>query len=143
SVITHCNIGLQAIAQAHLKTPIHVVPVPLPEGYFRVPAWDYRRRSLIEALCYVFPQSEGSARSPDRRAPMRRSARGLLERARHVYHHQVRPRLPGRLAHGLSTAIHMARLIRRDFERRTCIPYPARPAVEMSGVVYTSIFNSQ
>jgi glycosyltransferase involved in cell wall biosynthesis len=140
-IVTHCQIGRKAFERANVKTPVHVVPVPIPPEYFAVPAWDYGERCALECPCYVFPQPEASAAGASPWEPMRPAGLSLRARGRELYKSCVKPRLPESFDRYLTLAARAVGAARRHHERQARVPYPVSPTLELSGVVYTTIFN--
>ncbi len=123
-----------AFRRAGITTPIHVVPVPTPESYFALPRWEPDKPTLLGCHAYIFPHPDAhhppTALPPPSRRPLRGSLRG---RVRRFYQRLVKPLLP--------PAVHNAL---RSASRRWLDPFGRanrHPYLELSGVVYTSIFN--
>jgi glycosyltransferase involved in cell wall biosynthesis len=121
--------------KAGIRTPIHVVPVPTPESYFALPRWDPAGRTLLGCHGYVFPRPDARRPAPaEAPAPARPSLRSAVRgRLQAAYKRVVKPLLPPLVHNGL-----------RDAARRWLDPFGRgnrHPYLELSGVVYTSIFN--
>jgi glycosyltransferase involved in cell wall biosynthesis len=144
-IITHTNWSRDAFLRAGVRTPVHVVPVPVRPEYFTIPDWSPGQRSTLDVPCYVFPQPPELPRPPRRwvatntgHLPQRPGLRQLCKRA-------IRA-LPGGLSRGL---LRCARAVRDGLwaakqalhENDVRLLYPARPQMEMSGIVYTTILN--
>jgi glycosyltransferase involved in cell wall biosynthesis len=121
-----------------IRKPIYVVPVPTPASYFNVPRWQYGATTLLGCDGYVFrhdgPAPEAPAASPEGGSRLRSFVR---TRARLAYRNWVKPLVP--------PAAHTAlRGAARTLARRSLDPFGRehrKPYLELSGVVYTSIFN--
>src|SRR6185437_3626986 len=55
-IITHTQFSRTAFLRAGVRTPVHVVPVPIQPDYFQVPDWRPEQRVVLDCPCYVFPQ---------------------------------------------------------------------------------------
>ncbi len=130
-----------ALRKAGVRTPIRIVQVPTPTECFDVPLWNPNRRTLLDCPAYVLPQPGPAypdiigCRQPARVAgpPAAPGAKlGFRNLARDLYKSYLRPCMPARLDWSL-TAAHKAWSIPAPSYRKS-------PQVELSGVVYTSIF---
>jgi glycosyltransferase involved in cell wall biosynthesis len=125
--------------RAGIGAPIHVVPVPTPEPYFDVPPWHADQSVLLGCHAYVFQhQASDETAVVDTPPAPRRSLHGFLRgQARLAYRHGLKPLVPP-LAHAAlrSTAHRLAPRLMDPFGRRH-----RRTYLELSGIVYTSIFN--
>jgi glycosyltransferase involved in cell wall biosynthesis len=140
-IITHCQITRNAFLRAGVKPPVHLVPVPIPGDYFQVPAWQSRQRVVLDCPCYVFPQPETPANAEAAPWPLVSNRGGLKDRARRIYRTHLKPHLPRPLHKGLLLAVQAARTIRAARAEEAVVPYPVSPKLELSGVVYSTIFN--
>jgi glycosyltransferase involved in cell wall biosynthesis len=124
-----------------IRKPIYVVPVPTPLSYFDLPRWQYGATTLLGCNAYVFShdgtdleETAAEAATPLARSRLRAF---LRTRARLAYRHGIKPLLP--------PAVHTAlRGAARSLASRALDPFGRqhrKPYVELSGVVYTSIFN--
>jgi glycosyltransferase involved in cell wall biosynthesis len=140
-IVTHCHITRNAFLRAAVKPPVHLVPVPIPSAYFEVPPWERKQRTVLDCPCYVFPHSETSHgdTSPWPLPPA--VGMGLKEKGRHIYKNYVKPHLPRTVHSGLKLAVRTARALRALRVEDGRVPYPVSPKLELSGVVYTTIFN--
>jgi glycosyltransferase involved in cell wall biosynthesis len=143
----------ETFRKAGIHCPIHIVPVPTPAWNFALSPWRRMERVTLEspaidctnpmaatrveadqsgAVRPARPAAEHAGRSG---ANLRRAMQDL---ARRTYKQAVRPLIPARLEESLSAAIHAA---------TGAWSRPRRFAVvdrlELSGVVYTSIFNPE
>ena len=142
AIITHCEIGRSAFRKANVRTPVHVVPVPIPPEYFTVVPWDYAARVALDCPCYLFPQPEAPAVGDSPWAPVRPARMGWKAYGRHVYKNYVKPRMPTRLDRYLTLVARAVGAARDEHERQVTVPYPVSPTLDLSGVVFTTIFNS-
>src|SRR5574340_821793 len=103
-----------ALKDAGVKTPIHIVPVPTPEPYFEVEPWDSRGRTALPCAPYVYPIAPGpsldesgeDASKPNaRRGGLRRALRSSLGR---VYRSCVRPWVPAQWLGPLRAGVRVA-----------------------------------
>jgi glycosyltransferase involved in cell wall biosynthesis len=137
-IVTHCNITRNAFLRANVKPPVHVVPVPVAPEYFAIPPWEYGQRVVLPCPCYVFGPCEGSAQITNRAGP---ESAGLRARARRLYQRHVKARVPRRLRKLMSLATQVAADEPQAAPKEEQVPFPVTPTLELSGVVYTTIFN--
>ncbi|HEY7312467.1 MAG TPA: glycosyltransferase [Gemmataceae bacterium] len=139
----------EALQRAGIRVPIRVVPVPTPPEYFRVPRWSAQTTTRISCPAYVFPDPDvpphqlwdgpDAGEFREHRPPRPSLRRSLIGNARMVYRHAIKPLIPP-LVHRL-----MRNRVRpvgpdtwQDYLRRC-----RRDELELSGIVYTSIFSPQ
>jgi hypothetical protein len=144
-IITHTQFARAAFLRAGVRTPVQVVPVPVPEAYFQVPDWQPGQRMGLDCPCYIFPQPVALPRPPrpwvsseTGHLPARLSLRQLYKRCI-----QAMPQRFGKAVHLSARAVRAALWSARQVFRETDIRelYPPRPNLELSGVVYTTILN--
>ncbi|HUY35234.1 MAG TPA: hypothetical protein VMV69_20985 [Pirellulales bacterium] len=155
-ILTACEFTRDALQRAGVGTPIHVVPVPIGDSYFRVPDWRAGDRVVIDCPCFLLPQlGAGAPAASDRRNMVGRAppsvpqlgagappGASLAARARGAYQRRVRPRLPAPVDRLLSRAGR--KLLGRSEPTPIDpfpIPYALSDRLELTGIVYTSIFN--
>jgi glycosyltransferase involved in cell wall biosynthesis len=144
-IITHTHFSRSAFLRAGVRTPVHVVPVPVRPEYFDVPPWQPGQTAILDCPSYIFPQPVDLPRPPKPwvaadtgHLPQRPGLRSLCKRAIKA--------LPARLSHAALRAARAARAaawaareaLREADVRRL---YPARSQLELSGIVYTTILN--
>jgi glycosyltransferase involved in cell wall biosynthesis len=145
-VIVGGQFTVDAFQRAGIDTPIRIVPVPTPEKYFRIPAWRADQTVRIPCSPYVFPHPDvpdsalwDAPELPRSDAP---DAAGsprarLRDRARSVYLNYLKSLVPPAV-HGLLKGA--ARRMGHD-SWHSYVERCRRPHLDLSGVVYTSIFN--
>ncbi len=136
----------EALQRSGTTAPIHIVPVPTPDAYFSLPAWDPDRHVSLDCRPIVFPRAsrarsgpvlaptptvrplkrlgvalETAVRRPCKRILGERMYRGLTGRGRAMIHGRV-PR-------------------NKRAPKPLVSPYVTEPRLDLSGIVYTSIFN--
>jgi hypothetical protein len=129
-----------ALARAGTTTPIRIAPVPTPAGYFEAPLWQPAAQHRIGCSAYVFDSGDDGGGSDPRDA----SRSGRLKRLEKTLKRATRGLLGRRRYERLSDFIKDRRHARRRGGRVpnfADLPYPRTEALELSGVVYTSIFN--
>ncbi len=146
-VIVGGQFTVDSFQRAGIRTPIRVVPVPTPDEYFRISAWKADQHVRIPCSAYVFPHPEVARQRPVGRPGADRtgdaaasgaSLRGRLrDKARLAYRDYFKPLVPPAM-HGLLKVA--ARRAGRDSWDRY-VESCRRPHLDLSGVVYTSIFN--
>ncbi|HXT57842.1 MAG TPA: hypothetical protein VN699_04365 [Pirellulales bacterium] len=133
-ILTACEFTRDAFQRAGIRTPMRVVPVPIRGSYFQLAPWRPERRIVLDCPCYVLPPREGRAAPAPRRS--------LRQLARSAYRNRVRPYLPAAvhrcLAAGSRTVIASGEPPPAD---PFPLPYRETTGLELSGIVYTSIFN--
>jgi hypothetical protein len=145
-VVVGGQFTVDTFQRAGIATPIRIVPVPTPDEYFRIPAWRGDHPLHIPRPAYVFPHPDvpdaAMWDAPEHRtrdeAPPAPSFRGRLrDRMRLIYSQYLKPLVPP-AGHTLLKTL-TRRLGRNAWDRyvESC----RRPYVDLSGVVYTCIFN--
>jgi glycosyltransferase involved in cell wall biosynthesis len=123
-----------------IAKPIRVVPVPTPEVCFDLPRWHYGQSILLGCNAYVFQHTGDAGEVVPEAAtakPRSRLRDFLRTRARLAYRSVVKPLVPPIVHQALRSAARILtpRLVDpfgREHQRRY---------LELSGIVYTSIFN--
>lgn len=126
----------EAFLRAGVRTPIHVVPIPVRREYLTVPPWDGRPRR-IACPAYVLG-AKPNAGDPEPQGPVRA---GWIERMRPAYRTTVRPYLPIFARQALSRGVRLVRLLKPPPSAE--LLFQPEPALHLTGVVYTSILNVQ
>jgi hypothetical protein len=140
-ILTACTFTRDAFLRAGVKTPVRVVPVPVPDAYFRVPPWETDQRIVLDCPACVFPLPEApSPAAPNPWVPARPATLSLKARARGLYKGYIKPRLGARFDRYLTIAYRTARGIKSEPPREQ-IRFPISSSLELSGVVYTTILN--
>jgi glycosyltransferase involved in cell wall biosynthesis len=144
-ILTACQFTRDSFIRAGVQTPVEVVPVPIAEEYFAVPAWQRDQQVTIDCPCYVLPQSG----PPLTEIARRKAADAVLavrENCRLAYRKGVRPLLPKSLHSRLAAASHAT--IGKEPPRLPPTPAELFPVsfqpterLDLSGVVYTCILN--
>jgi hypothetical protein len=127
-----------SLVRGGTTAPIGIVPVPTPDGYFAVPAWLGGQPRRIGCPAYVFDRGVEPAAVPP---PTRRNRLKGCER---ILRSGVRGILGDARYERLSSWIKIRRHVDTRGDRRrelSNLPYPRTDDLELSGVVYTSIFN--
>lgn len=145
-VIVGGQFTVEALQRAGIRTPIRIVPVPTTDEYFAIPSWKSDGQWRIPCPAYVFPHPEVPASAlwdapelPTNEAPSNGGSRRgwFRDKARSTYRDYIKPLVPP-AAHQL-LKVAMRRAGRDSWDRyvESCL----RPHLDLSGVVYTSIFN--
>lgn len=138
-LLTACSFTRDAFQRAGVQTPIHVVPVPIRDEYFRIPEWRPAQRVVLDCAAYVLPQAEPTPLTlgiaweayPGH-------SRSVKDWLRYWYGRHLRPRMPTGLARRLSWVLHPER---RPASSSSSLPLATQPQLELEGIVYTAIFN--
>lgn len=136
-ILTACNFTRDAFRRAGVHTPVRVVPVPVRDDYFGVPPWEPGQKFVIDCPCTVVPHLGTPVPELDPWKPSAPGELSLKQRLRYMYLAYVRPRVPNLLDQTF-TKMTRARLLRADKVRPLV---PPTPRLELSGIVYTTIFN--
>jgi glycosyltransferase involved in cell wall biosynthesis len=143
-VLVGGQFTVEAFQRAGIRTPIRIVPVPTPAEYFRLPRWSARSRTRIACPAYVFPHSQVRARKPRRAAEADGQASLLSEEAGWrswspwgAWEEAYEFFLPPMITQGIRSLRTWLGRDRWRFYVRSC----RRTELELSGVVYTSIFS--
>ncbi len=144
-IVTHTQFSRYAFLRAGVKTPVHVVPVPIEADYFHVADWRAGQRVVLDCPCYVFPQPATMARAPrpwvdaeTGHVPARVGLRQLYKKCVGVM-----PKPIGKAIHRTARAVRAGLWSARQTlrERDVREQYPPLPSLTLSGVVYTTILN--
>jgi glycosyltransferase involved in cell wall biosynthesis len=145
AIVTHTQFSRAAFLRAGVRTPVHVVPVPIQPDYFRVADWQPDRRVVLDCPCYVFPQPAALPRPP--RPWVSTETGHLPARAglRQLYKKCIKamPERFGKAVHRSARAVRAALWSARQALRETDVRelFPPQPNLRLSGVVYTTILN--
>lgn len=107
----------QALRRGNAKAPIRFVQVPTPDDYFSVSDWKLGQKICIDCPAYVFPQAADEL-----------SASSILGRCYQHVQFQFRT---------------WQRARRARLDGRLALPYQSSSSAELSGIVYTSVFNPE
>jgi hypothetical protein len=133
-ILTACEFTRDAFVRAGVTTPIRVVPVPIRSDYFQLPAWRPERRISLDCPCYVLPPTPGAVQELPRRS--------LRDRARGLYRNRLRPWLPAAVHRCLAASSRVVVAAEEPpAPERFPLPYRETRGVELSGIVYSTIFN--
>lgn len=145
-VLTASSGTRDDLLRAGVRTPIHVVPVPIRDEFFTVPAWRLGQEVVLECPCYLFPQPMPQAPVFNPYVayePYRFDRKGRLRAA---YKFRIRPRLPAWFDTALTKVGRYLVTGKWDNPNPNVpysgpLPYPFHAQLPLSGVVYTAIFN--
>jgi glycosyltransferase involved in cell wall biosynthesis len=139
-IVTACEMTAKAFRRAGVGCPVEVVPVPVADETFRIPAWspDFIWRAECRHLILGGERKEPDAPPADTIPP--------LPSWRDRYRRHIKPRLPGwaqRCVWETRGALSRALTPRRPAAAAVEPSVPRVPPgpLELSGLVYTSIFN--
>ncbi len=154
-LLTASTFTREAFRRVGVTRPMHVVPVPIPSEYFDVPAWEPNQSVRLDCPAYIFHDGTPTPDAPPiiADAPalsLPPPPQGMLGWGRHLYKMHVRRRMPGALDHCLT---RLSQGGRRAYRRLKALRLPSAargpaailatptPHLDLSGVVYTMIFN--
>ena len=125
----------QAFRKSGTTAPIHFVQVPTASSYFQLTDWDGEKKTVIECPAYSFPEAKSETK---KLAPikLKRPPGGLKRVGKQietVVRHTAKNALGGDAYNRVSQRF---RNLGGDV-----MPKPNLDRVELSGIVYTSIFN--
>ena len=125
---------------------IKIVPVPTPDAYFQVPQWNPERTTTIncrafwpkqlDSQCLVEPES--------RKTCFKLARRSLTQSMRNFYKVLLGPQNYQRFSDHMKKRRAQRRLKRaaqRTEPDVLTLGQPSTPTLQLSGIVYTSIFN--
>jgi hypothetical protein len=146
-ILTCGPFTADALRRGGIRTPIRIVPVPTPSEYFAVPPWPAETATRIACPAFVFPNPNVPAHerwdAPDAediradRPPRPSLRRSLVGRMRLVYRHALKPLIPPIVHRMMRNRVRPVGPDRWQDYLRSC----RREELELSGVVYTSIFS--
>jgi hypothetical protein len=135
-LLAPCTFTRQAFERAGVRTPVHIVPVPVHPSYFALPPWQAGQRVRLDCSCYVCSPEQAADRQSEERRP------GKLRIAvRALYRRYVLSRLPGRLRACLNAAGDAWQTFSRAYANERAVFHPVTPHLDFSGVVFTTILN--
>lgn len=144
-VLTASNFTAASLARAGVRTPVRIVPVPVDNHYFQMPAWDPAATITLDCPAFVFTRPEVPpillADPEDRPGPDSapfRVKHWLRSLARRVWVDGVKPLLPLRLTKAIVAGKNAAKRAWREGEIE--LPTPDE-RLTLAGVVYTTILN--
>jgi glycosyltransferase involved in cell wall biosynthesis len=128
-----------ALEAAGVKAPIRIVPVPTPEEYFRLPRWQSDFRVTLDCAPYVFDAIDVRAYSfSGRPKTARQRLTGTVRSiGLGVYRHLIKRWLPRCIEPLVTGVLRTAVLTLRE----QSLPRRSARGLDLSGIVYTSIFN--
>lgn len=144
-ILTASQFTADALVRAGVKQPVRVVPVPVADHYFDLPAWNADASVPLDCPAYVLTRpevpplrpSDPEARPGPDSAGFRWKNR-LRSLARRIWVDGLKPLLPLRLSKALVAAKNAGK--KAWAEGETELPVAATK-LELSGIVYTAIFN--
>ena len=132
----------KAFESAGIKTPIRIVPVPIPKKYFALPRWQSDHRVSLDCSPYVFAETDakvcaGNQASIQPATPRRGLGEKIRTNGLKIYRRFIKPRIPRGMIPVFLAAIRAGSLAWHEQ-----FPHfvPSR-GLNLYGVVYTSIFN--
>jgi glycosyltransferase involved in cell wall biosynthesis len=138
-----------ALQRAGIRTPIHMVPVPAARAHFQLPPWSAETTTRIACSAYVFPNAAvppeqrwdapDTRESPENRAVRPSLTRTLLGRLRQTYRQMFKPLVPPIVHQRLRDRVRPVSLD----PWQSYLRGSRREELELSGIVYTSIFSPQ
>jgi glycosyltransferase involved in cell wall biosynthesis len=151
-VIVGGPFTVNAFRRAGTQAPIRIVPVPTPDSYFQIPAWQPGQSRTLDCTTCEFPIPQlpkglaplAPTRRPNILSKLKQAGKSLERWVRRPIKSILGRSYYERLTHPLKNSWNRTRelvLQRGDKQVKVVLPYPMRPKLELSGVVYTSIFN--
>ena len=145
-VLVGGQFTVDSFQRAGIRTPIRVVPVPTPDAYFRLPRWSAESTTRIACPAYVFPHPQvpthelwDAAEADVQSGSLTeesgsRSWSWSLWRAWEEHYESFLPPLFTQAVRFMTTRLGTDRW-------RAYVRGCRREELELSGVVYTSIFS--
>lgn len=154
SLIVGGPFTVAAFRRAGVRSPIHTVQVPIPDGYFEVPAWIPGQETVLSFSGHTFSWPVPMQDVVEHQtlgllcrnlASPRRWANHCVSAARFVYRRTVALVLPKHVHYAmkaaLSSGVEAWRGTTQSFPFAKKKVKASQPLLDVSGVVYTSIFN--
>ncbi len=148
-ILTASTSAAETLGRAGVRTPVRVVPVPVPEEWFAVPPWGGPKKVELTVLgqevnaVWANPMPAPPAPLPP--APPNAWPRRAFRKTRLLYSKGMRPLVPPVLDHSLTS---LARACKRALTPRpqnhvplppAPTPPPPKPTLRLSGIVYTMV----
>jgi glycosyltransferase involved in cell wall biosynthesis len=134
-VLCASDFTRDAFRRAGVSTPVRTVPVPIRAECFALPSWDAGGAARLRCetrLLGAAPAADGEAA---------RRPRTLRGRARGFHEGTLRPLLPRWANRAVDATIQTVKGTLGIGEEGVVEAWLAEPALDLSGVVYTTIFN--
>jgi len=141
-ILTASTFTRQVFERTGVRTPVHVVPVPVCPAYFAVSDWEPRQRYRLDCPCYVFPPvSTGAPLAADPWLPEEQHPSRFFEKLGGVYRGHLRRLLPRRLDQCLTATARLVQAWRAEYRKEAVVAHPVTPHLDLSGVVYTTVLS--
>ncbi len=127
-------------------SPINIVPVPTPDPYFQIPLWQPDQTRTVNCRAY-WPKQENQEQKPDyetRKSCFKQARRSLVQSLRNIYKTVLGPERYQNFSDAMKKRRNerrRKRAAKRSEPDVLQLNYPSTSSLELSGVVYTSIFN--
>jgi glycosyltransferase involved in cell wall biosynthesis len=122
----------EVFERAGVRTPLHLVPVPVADDYFALPAWNAAQRVHLDCPAYLLSPSAGDVRPS--------ALTGARLWTRMLYERRLQPRMPRLLDRALGAGVRTMRVYQQEY-RAAGLPPPDLAALQLNGVVYTAFVN--
>ena len=138
AILTPSPAMRDAFLRAGVRTPVHLVPVPIDEACFLTPDWQPGQATRIDHPGFAFPQA-GTALTglPDPWAE--RSINRIKTFPKFCYRLSVEPLLPDAFNEYVRSVVRA--LFPRPEERPVSYAYQSSRVLELTDIVYTAIVN--
>jgi hypothetical protein len=143
-VLVGGEFTVETFRRAGIRTPIRIVPVPTPDDYFRIPRWSAETVTRLVCPAYVFPHPDVPPHelwdAPEREiqaGTLAERAASWRESCRRAWEENYELFLPPLCAQAVRSLTSRLGTDRWRAYVRSC----RREVLEISGVVYTSIFS--
>lgn len=150
SVFVGGPFTLDTLRNAGITVPIHIVPVPTPDAYFKLPGWTSPQSGRMECSAIVLPQDESETSAKTYRTPTRKQAKAAPSRLKQ-FGQAIEASIRNATRFIVGEAIYeryerCQRAVKAGYHAtlrppKLNVPYRASADFELSGIVYTSIFN--
>src|SRR5438445_440707 len=134
-VLTASTFTRDALLRAGVRQPIQVIPVPVHPAYFSIPDWQPDQRVRMDCPYYTIPQEDTQTAAAESARETALRTGSPVQWARLSYRWTVRPFLPAWARRTIGRAVRSAKSVGEKPQTR------ANSALELSGVVYTTILN--
>jgi len=138
-IVCHSQSARNAFRRAGVKTPLRVIPIPVPDTYFKLPLWEPGRATVLDCPCFEFPQTDGATETLAE-TTTRITGPSLKDHGRSIYRRFLKPYISGFLDRHIWYLARAAGLVRKRRPEDE-IPCKLSKSVNLTDIVYTTVFN--
>lgn len=145
-VLVGGQFTVESMRRGGVTSPIQIVQVPTPDGYFAVSPWDYNKQTTVNCRAY-WPRAAESEQFDEvetRKSCFKDAKRAMTQSVRAVYKAVLGPARYQAISDRMKSRRNDRRRKRAGMSTGPDVlflNYPSTSELQLSGVVYTSIFN--